>query len=126
MVSRIYIVDDDDAVRESLRALLEAYGFEVEDFCSGQGFLDGFSDDGAACLVLDVHMPGLDGLDVVQKLRRERNSTLPVILMTGRDDRELRQQVFAAGANSYMEKPVDIDQLLAIMASLADRPAFSA
>lgn len=123
MVSRIYIVDDDQAVRQSLRALLELYDYRVEDFPSGESFLTSYADDGTGCLVLDVHMPGLTGLEVLQQLRTVRRSKLPVILMTGRDGRELRNQATALGASSYMEKPVDIDQLLAVVASIPDRPA---
>jgi FixJ family two-component response regulator len=114
---RIYIVDDDQAVRQSLRALLEVYGFEVQDFPSGESFLDRFEEDGKSCLVLDVHMPGLGGLDVISHLRQVARSTIPVILMTGRGDRDLCAQGIAAGATSYMEKPVDIDQLLAVVDS---------
>lgn len=126
MISKIYIVDDDQAVRQSLRALLEVYGFTVADFASGENFLDQFSDDRNSGVVLDVHMPGLTGLGVVQHLRRVEHSQMPVILMTGRDDRELRAQVFSAGATSYVEKPVDIDQLLAILGSFNDLPAIPA
>lgn len=126
MVSRIYIVDDDQAVRQSLRALLELYDYRVEEFASGESFLTSYADDGAGCLVLDVHMPGLTGLDVLQQLRTVRRSKLPVILMTGRDGRELRDQADALGASSFMEKPVDIDQLLAVVTGLADRPAAKA
>lgn len=123
MVSRIYIVDDDQAVRQSLRALLELYDFRVEDFSSGESFLKSYADDGSACLVLDMHMPGLTGLDVLQQLRQVRRSKLPVILMTGRDGRELRTQADALGASSYMEKPVDIDRLLAVVGGLSGQPA---
>jgi FixJ family two-component response regulator len=118
MISKIYIVDDDEAVRQSLSALLEVCDYQVEDFSSGESFLAAYADDGQSCLLLDVHMPGLSGLDVVQHLRQVDGCPLPAILMTGRDDRELRSQVFAAGATSYLEKPVNIDQLLAIIASL--------
>lgn len=126
MVSRIYIVDDDQAVRQSLRALLELYDYRVEEFASGESFLTSYADDGTGCLVLDVHMPGLTGLDVLQQLRTVRRSKLPVILMTGRGGRELRDQANALGASSYMEKPVDIDRLLAVVTGLTDRPVAQA
>jgi FixJ family two-component response regulator len=121
MVSRIYIVDDDQAVRQSLRALLELYDFKVEDFGSGEVFLNSYADDGQSCAVLDIHMPGLSGMDVLQHLRETDHSQLPVILMTGRDNRELRDQAGALGASCYLEKPVDIDRLLEVVAGLPDR-----
>jgi FixJ family two-component response regulator len=123
MVSRIYIVDDDLAVRQSLRALLELYDFRVEEFSSGESFLKTYADEPGGCLVLDMHMPGLTGLDVLQQLRQVRRSKLPVILMTGRDGRELRIQADALGASSYMEKPVDIDRLLAVVSNLSSQSA---
>lgn len=126
MVSRIYIIDDDQAVRKSLRALLELYDYRVEDFASGESFLTSYADDGASCVVLDVHMPGLTGLDVLQHLRSVRQSKVPVILMTGRDGRDLRGQAAALGASSYMEKPIDIDQLLAVVNGLSARSAAKA
>jgi FixJ family two-component response regulator len=126
MVSRIYIVDDDQAVRQSLRALLELYDFEVQDFGSGEVFLNSYADDGQSCAVLDIHMPGLTGMDVLHYLRETDQSQLPVILMTGRDNRELRGQASALGASCYLEKPVDIDRLLEVVASLPNRPVAKA
>jgi FixJ family two-component response regulator len=118
MTAKVYIIDDDDGLRESLRALLECYDFAVEDHASGTTFLDTYRDDGKGCLVLDLHMPKPDGLDVLARLRGPLKSRLPVVLVTGRGDKELRERVLAAGADCYIEKPVDVDQLVSTIHGL--------
>lgn len=108
----IFLVDDDDAVRASLRALLETAGYRTAGFEAGIDFLE--SPDGAlgACVLLDVKMPGLDGLEVQRRLN-ERGETLPVIILTGHGDIAMAVQAIRAGAVDFLEKPVSAKQLLA-------------
>ena len=118
--ARLFVVDDDVAVRESLRVLLEAYGMSVEVFPSAEAFLAAYEAHDRGCLLLDQHLQnaktGLDFLTSEIKTKID----LPVILMTGRGDSELRARALQAGAAGYLEKPVDEDLLLAtIEASIA-------
>lgn len=110
----VFIVDDDDAVRDSMRALLESCDFEVRDFGSATDFLAGrnCSTCGArACLLLDLHMPVMGGLDLLQQMRAE-GSLLPTIVITGRSDPNLKQRVLQSGAIELFDKPVSEDALL--------------
>lgn len=111
----IYVVDDDDAVRDSMRALLESHGLTVRDYSSALHFLG--DDEGRhasgglyGCLLLDLHMPGMDGAELLERLN-ERGSPLPVIVLTGRVDAALRERVMRAGARALIEKPAGEDDL---------------
>lgn len=108
---RVYIVDDDEAVRASLRLLIELEGLPVEDFASGRAFLDACGTNPKGCLVLDVHMPDMSGVEVLEALRR-RGAFLPTILVTGRSDGPLRTRARAAGAIRLVEKPFAVDAML--------------
>ena len=101
----IFVVDDDEFVRESLRALLETRQFKVADFPSGRQFLKERGPDADGCLILDIHMPEMSGIDVLRELRTRRDMT-PVILMTGRRDRDIEVQAKALGAVALLDKPV--------------------
>ena len=117
----VYLVDDDDAVRDSLKTLLESYGLEVRDFSSGREFLANAAVAEAACLILDLHLPVVSGLDLLTMMRQQRMS-LPVVLITGRSDKETRERALRAGAVAFLEKPVREDALIAaIDAALAKR-----
>ena len=107
----VHIVDDDAAVRDSLRALLESCGLAVCDYASGRDFLDHGADSQAGCVVLDIHMPGLSGLELLDILRA-KHFALPVIVITGRSDPALRLRARVAGAVAVFDKPVDEAQLL--------------
>ena len=100
----IFIVDDDEVVRDSLKTLLEIRGFSVVDFASAEAFLAS-SDRSAACLILDVHMPGMTGLELF-KTMRDRGDLLPVILLTGRRDANVTAQAATLGALAMLDKPV--------------------
>jgi two-component system, LuxR family, response regulator FixJ len=100
----IFIVDDDAAVRDSLRLLLECEGFEAREFASARQFLDTRPKSSGGCLILDVHMPGMSGLELLEMLRR-RGDTLPVVLITGRPDAATQNRAKAAGALAVIEKP---------------------
>lgn len=105
--AKVYVVDDDDAVRDSLKLLLESYGLTVETFDSIGTFLRSFRPNArASCLVLDQHLPGTTGLDFLGS-PEGRRLDIPVILVTGRGDAVLRARAFDAGAIAYFEKPVD-------------------
>jgi two-component system response regulator FixJ len=107
----VYLVDDDFAVRDSLRIMLESYGLAVQDYGSARAFLADTGRRGRGCLVLDLHMPEMSGLELLEVLREQR-SALPVIVFTGRDDVDLKDQVERAGALALFAKPVDIEVLV--------------
>ena len=101
----VYVIDDDDVVRDSLTALLEAHNFTTVAFESGRQFLAHRVADGANCLILDVHMPEMTGVEVLQELR-ERGVKIPVILITGRRDSGVQAQAQALGAIALLDKPL--------------------
>lgn len=106
----VYIVDDDEAVRDSIRLLLESSGIGARDFASADQFL---ASDLAemGCLLLDLHMPGISGLDLL-RLLRARGVRRPVIVVSGRRDPVQDADVRAAGASALLSKPFDDQQLL--------------
>ena len=114
----IFVVDDDDAVRASLRALLETAGYRTARFESGVAFLDSLDSADAspgACVLLDVKMPELDGLEVQRRLN-DRGVMLPVVIVTGHGDIAMAVQAMRAGAADFLEKPVSRDRLLEAVA----------
>ena len=115
----IYVVDDDDAVRAALRALLETAGYRTARFESGVAFLDSLDTVRGACVLLDVKMPELDGLEVQRRLN-DRGVTLPVIIVTGHGDIAMAVQAMRAGAVDFLEKPVSRDRLLEAVARAID------
>lgn len=110
MQAKVYVVDDDQGMRDSTVWLLQSVGLEALSFASGQAFLDACIDDGPACVLLDVRMPGLGGL-AVQQLMKERGLDLPVIFVSGHADVPIVVRAFKAGACDFIEKPYS-DQLL--------------
>jgi two-component system response regulator FixJ len=114
----IHIVDDDDAVRHSLRFQLETAGYLVRDYPSGETFLKGLPAVHAGCVLTDVRMPGLSGLELVHRLRNLKFSQ-PIIIMTGHGDIPLAVEAMKAGVFHFIEKPLDDAALLdAIRAAL--------
>jgi len=113
MTSRatIFIVDDDDAVRESLKLLLETSGFTVVAFPTGMAFLEALRPSVEGCVLVDVRMPGMGGFEVQQELHR-RNCTLPVIVITGHGDVPLAVRALKAGAADFIEKPFSDETIL--------------
>ena len=107
----IFIVDDDEGVRESLQALLEAEGFAAETFASASAFLAGDTAARPACLIADIRMPDMDGLELQEELVR-RKAGLPVIVVTGHGDVPLAVRAMKAGAIDFLEKPYDETVLL--------------
>ena len=112
MVDRtVHVVDDDPAVRRSLERLLDAAGFHVVSYQSPAAFLNAASGLSAGCVLLDIRMPGLDGLEVQARLNRLRVN-LPVIVMTGHGDVPSAVRAMKAGAVDFLEKPFDDETLL--------------
>jgi two-component system response regulator FixJ len=111
MSATIFIVDDDEAVRDSLKLLLESYGLSVEDYSSTAEFVTNYRPRAPQCLILDQHLPGATGLDFLAS-RDGAFLTLPVVLMTGRGDETLRARALALGVSAYLEKPVVDDKLM--------------
>lgn len=107
----VYVVDDDPAVRHSLTRLLESVGWRVEAFASAPEFLDQYRPDQCACLVLDLRLPGMSGLEL-QKTLRERSLDIPVIFLTGFGDVPMAVQAMRAGAIDVIEKPFRHQALL--------------
>lgn len=120
----VYVVDDDDAVRDSLVALLEPEGFVIRSYSSAADFLKGLdehraNDTGRACVLLDIHMPGQSGDELLETLARQ-NRNLAVVVMTGNANAQLRRLVFSRGATGFLEKPADADHLIgAVRAALS-------
>lgn len=104
MESIVYVVDDDKLARESLAWLIESVGLPVEVYESGQTFLDDYSRGQAGCLVLDVRMPDINGMDLYAKLKQDIY-TLPVIIMTGHADVAMAVRAMKTGAYDFIEKP---------------------
>jgi FixJ family two-component response regulator len=106
----VYVVDDDQAVRDSLRWLIESIGHRVEAFDHAQEFLDAYDSEQPGCLVLDVRMPGMSGLDLQDRLR-DRGIQLPIIIITGHGDVPMAVRAMKSGALDFVEKPFS-DQVL--------------
>ena len=107
----VAVVDDEDDVRLSLQRLLRSAGFEVLVYASGTEFLRHVTESSPDCVVLDMHMPRLTGLDV-QAALREHALDVPVVILTGNETAEMRAAAFAAGVVDYLAKPVDDDVLI--------------
>lgn len=120
---KVCVIDDDEAVRDSMRALLESYGIAVEDYSSAREFLPRLCDS-ADCMLLDLHMPEMDGLQLLGAIR-EQGSARPVIIITGRGDDLLSARALQAGAYTLLNKPVEDELLLqsiacAVAANIAE------
>lgn len=109
---RVHVVDDDEAVRNSLALLLESTGFVVETYDSATAFLAAVRPHSAGCVLTDVRMPEMDGLALQRRLS-ELDVALPVIVMTGHGDVPIAVGALKAGATDFLEKPFDDEQLLA-------------
>jgi RNA polymerase sigma factor (sigma-70 family) len=106
----IFVVDDDKAVRDSLRWLLESVGHPVETYDSAREFLTAYNTNRSGCLVVDVRMPGMSGLEL-QELLASREISIPIIIITGHGDVPMAVQAMKAGAVDFIEKPFN-DQVL--------------
>ena len=112
------VVDDDEMLRESLPDLLREFGFAARAFSSGQEFLSSDYVDETRCLILDVAMPGMSGLDLQEELNR-RGQAIPIIFISGQKDEDIRKQALQRGAVKFLHKPFsDTDLLDAVNAAL--------
>ena len=113
------VVDDDEMLRESLPDLLREFGFVARAFSSGQEFLSSDYVDETRCLILDVAMPGMSGLDLQKELKR-RGQAIPIIFISGQKDEDIRKQALKQGAASFLHKPFSDSALLdAVNAALS-------
>jgi FixJ family two-component response regulator len=117
----IAVVDDDASVCKALGRLIAANGLNVFTFTSGEEFLNSMATRQPDCLVLDLHMPGLDGIDVMTALAGG-GWALPVIIITGRDEPASRAQCLASGALAYLPKPLDHLKLLQAIGEAVGHP----
>jgi FixJ family two-component response regulator len=109
--SHIYIVEDDDAVRDSLRMILESIGHNVKAFPDANSFLANYHENLAGCMVLDIRMPGMTGMELQRKLN-DMNSILPIIFVTGHGDVQMAVEAMQQGAADFIEKPYREQDLL--------------
>lgn len=114
-MTKVYVVDDDEQVRDALLRLLQSAGHAVQGFASAAQCLDGLQPGETACLVLDLAMPGLDGL-LLQQLLQQRAPDLPVVFLTGRGDIAASVKAMKRGATDFLTKPVDDELLLGAVA----------
>jgi two-component system, LuxR family, response regulator FixJ len=107
----VYLIDDDEAVREGLALLITTIGLKVQAFASPFAFLEQLDPEALGCLVVDVRMPGMSGLEL-QELLRQRNIDLPVVVITGHGDVNLARRAFLGGAVEFLTKPIDEQTLI--------------
>jgi FixJ family two-component response regulator len=109
--STVFLVDDDDAVRDSVSLLMKSAGLRTREFASADEFLDAYGRDQRGCLLLDVRMPGMSGLELQQELNR-RNHTLPVVFISAHGDIPMAVEALRRGAVDFIQKPFDDQELL--------------
>ena len=114
----VYVVDDDEALRDSLRWLLESEGYRAATYATAERFLAAYRPGVASCLLLDVRMPGLTGLEVQQELNR-RGHPLPIIFITGHGDVPMAVNAVKNGAFHFLEKPFKDAHLLEVIEEAA-------
>jgi len=120
--SLVAVVDDEECIRKALQRLMTSAGLAVQVFSSGAEFLEWLKQKRPACVVLDLHMPGVSGFDVQARLA-QANDKLPLIVITGNHTEETMHRVTSAGASAYFTKPVDDELLLAaVNAAIGSRP----
>ena len=110
----VYVIDDDDAMRDSLDFMLGSAEFHVSLFESAEHFLNAASSVDFGCVVTDVRMPGIDGIELLKRLKASR-SALPVVIMTGHGDVPLAVEAMKLGAVDFLEKPFEDDRLIGMI-----------
>ncbi len=118
----VFLVDDDSEVRKSLQCLLESEGFSVRTFASAELFLKAYEPDAPGCVVVDLRMPGMSGLDLVRKMARQHWAT-PLIILTGYGDVPSAVRAMESGATAFIQKPFDAPALLDRIREALDRDA---
>jgi two-component system, LuxR family, response regulator FixJ len=114
--ARVYVIDDDAAMRDSLEFLLDSSGFDVTLFDSAQTFLDALASLTFGCIVSDVRMPGIDGIELLKHMKAVR-SNFPILIMTGHGDVPLAVEAMKLGAIDFLEKPFEDERLTAMIES---------
>ena len=107
----VYVVDDDESIRRALKRLLKSMGYHAVTFNSAEDFVEATSCRGGGCLILDIRLPGMTGLDLQEKLAAS-GARVPVIFMTAHDNPQWQQRAKEAGAIAYLKKPFDEESLL--------------
>jgi len=116
----VHVIDDDEAIRQSLAFLLQAAKLEVKTYASAIAFLEALPDTASGCVITDVRMPGMSGVDLLRRLK-ELKIAIPVIVITGHGDVALAVEAMKVGAVDFLEKPFDDDVLLASVQSALKR-----
>jgi two-component system, LuxR family, response regulator FixJ len=111
---KVYVIDDDEAMRDSLNFLLDSADFNVTLFETAVNFLDALPELDFGCVISDVRMPGLDGIELLKRMK-QRNSTFPIVIMTGHGDVPLAVEAMKLGAVDFLEKPFEDDRLIAMI-----------
>ena len=119
--SVVAVIDDDSAVRTAIAALVASKGYQVEVYASAEEFIAHVARSEAACLVADVHLGGLTGIELGHHLA-SLGYTFPMIFVTGADDHSLEKQAMALGCTAYLRKPVVSDRLLGAIAEAVGQP----
>ena len=114
------MVDDEEPVRRALERLLRSAGIETETFASGGAMLEDLARREPDCVVLDLHMPGMSGFEVQERLA-SREHRIPVVVLTGQDTPESFDRATTCGASAYLRKPVDGGELLAAVSDAINR-----
>jgi two-component system, LuxR family, response regulator FixJ len=111
---KVYVIDDDEAMRDSLNFLLESADFNVTLFEAAQNFLDALPGLEFGCVVSDVRMPGIDGIELLKRMKAGQ-STFPILIMTGHGDVPLAVEAMKLGAVDFLEKPFEDDRLIGMI-----------
>ena len=111
---KVYVIDDDEAMRDSLNFLLESADFNVTLFETAQNFLDALPGLGFGCVVSDVRMPGIDGIELLKRMKAG-HSAFPILIMTGHGDVPLAVEAMKLGAVDFLEKPFEDDRLIGMI-----------
>lgn len=119
-VPLISIVDDDESVRDALKSLIDSIGYRAEVFASGEAFLNSAYVSQTDCLIADVRMPGMSGLELQERLNAA-NSSIPIVFISAHDDGEARARGLRAGAVDFLKKPFSEDSLLGAISACLDK-----
>jgi len=119
---QIYILDDDESVLRSLKILMVSYGFAVDKFSFAEEFFKAVPNSAIGCLILDIHMPGINGWDTQQRLTKT-GYKLPVIIITADKDEYFKDLAFKAGAVGFLQKPFEDHYLLHMVTQVFDKTA---
>lgn len=123
MKPTVFIIDDDEAMRDSLGLLMRSVGINYETYSNAQSFLENYEESRSGCLLLDIRMPGMSGLDLQQKLQ-EMDAELPILFITGHGDVPMAVEAMKKGAVDFFQKPFRdqalLDRISQVMAQLND------